>query len=440
MIFFTVRIARTLFFMLVFLPPLSVQAQFADIAAPLPSPPPAKISFADGRMVAEGISSAYQAIRPIEGAAIRFSGSLGAEVEFRFIDSAGNSSGWLPGVISAEPFSDRTIAGYRGAEAEGSVRFEYRIRADTEITILNTGLFLRDEERYPIVETAPRPRVATVPKPRIISREEWGARPPKYSYTNHPYFDKLTQHHAAGYKATTIEQGKQQMRAIQDLHQNVRGWNDIGYHFVVDRSGNIYQGRPETVIGAHVGGANTGNIGVCVLGCYHPPETSYYCKDELTPASMDSLVKLFAWISETYGYNPQVLLGHRDYFGTTACPGDNIHKLLPEMRVDIADYIENAGKPAIPEIFTLHQNFPNPFNPGTKIVYTLPEAGEVTILIVDVNGRRVREIYPGRQEKGLQGAYWDGRDSAGRQAATGIYFARVQFNGQVKAQQMLLLR
>ena len=154
-----------------------------------------------------------------------------------------------------------------------------------------------------------------IPKPTIISREEWGAEDSRGAYSYHPYFDKLTLHHAACCSADDLEEGKNQVYWIQDFHQNGRGWNDIGYHFLVDRAGNIYQGRPETVIGAHVGGANTGNIGVCLLGCYHPPETLYSCTQEITPESRGAIVRLFSWISDTYGQNPSLLLGHRDYFG-----------------------------------------------------------------------------------------------------------------------------
>ena len=84
-----------------------------------------------------------------------------------------------------------------------------------------------------------------------------GARAPQSGYSNMPYYDKMTLHHSAGFSAETLEEGIAQMQAIQLFHQDIRGWSDIGYHFVIDKAGNIYQGRPETVIGAHTGGSNT---------------------------------------------------------------------------------------------------------------------------------------------------------------------------------------
>ncbi|MGA7304795.1 MAG: N-acetylmuramoyl-L-alanine amidase, partial [Rhodothermales bacterium] len=133
------------------------------------------------------------------------------------------------------------------------------------------------------------------------------------------------------------------------------GWSDIGYHFILDQSGRVYQGRPfldESIkfkdgpplaLGAHVGGSNTGNIGVSVLGCYHPPEGSG-CRDMLSPAALDSLVTLFAFLSETYGVTPSIIRGHRDY-SSTACPGDNNYKLLPQIRKRVADLLVTGNRP-----------------------------------------------------------------------------------------------
>jgi hypothetical protein len=92
-----------------------------------------------------------------------------------------------------------------------------------------------------------------------------------------------------------------------------------------------------------VGGANTGNIGVSVLGCYHPPEGNG-CRDVLSSAALDSLITLFAYLSETYGVSPSLLRGHRD-FSSTACPGDNNYQLLPDIRRRVAELLETGNRP-----------------------------------------------------------------------------------------------
>ena len=160
----------------------------------------------------------------------------------------------------------------------------------------------------------------------LIPRAAWGAESFRGTPIplNRPDYVNITFHHTAGFGALTLEEGLQQVKNIQDFHQNGRGWSDIGYQFVMDRSGRLYQGRPflnngvpfeegpPLAQGAHVGGHNTGNIGVSVLGCYHPPEGSS-CRDQMTPAALDSLLTMFAYLVERYGAPPENIMGHRDF-------------------------------------------------------------------------------------------------------------------------------
>jgi hypothetical protein len=164
----------------------------------------------------------------------------------------------------------------------------------------------------------------------------------------------MTFHHAAGYSATTLEEGILQMRAIQDLHQDVRGWSDIGYQFVIDKAGRLYQGRPfltpatsledlpVLAMGAHAGGANTGNIGISLLGCYHPPEGSW-CEDEISLDALETYVTLFAFLSERYGIPATEIYGHRDW-GSTSCPGENNYVLIPSIKVSVADLLVTGNE------------------------------------------------------------------------------------------------
>ena len=79
---------------------------------------------------------------------------------------------------------------------------------------------------------------------------------------------------------------------------------------------------------------------------------------------------------------------------------------------------------ATPEGFALQQNFPNPFNPETRIQYELPVDGQVQLSIYNATGQRVRSLLEGQQSSGLYLQRWDGRDDAGRQVASGTYVYR----------------
>ena len=66
---------------------------------------------------------------------------------------------------------------------------------------------------------------------------------------------------------------------------------------------------------------------------------------------------------------------------------------------------------------------PNPANPGTVIGYDLPRASQVVLRMIDVRGRVVRTLVDGWRPAGAHRAFWDGRDNAGRAAASGVYLA-----------------
>ena len=400
--------------------------QFDDIATVLPQQTLPKLSVNANQFILENNATEYNHLGVIEGVAVLVSSDSSPTVTFRLKNPAGQWSDWQPALILAEPFSNRTYAAYRGALVTNSVEFEYRVRVDAGIPkVEKTGVFIRQDEVPNGTAKKTGKRSGNVRKPAVISRAQWAARNPKERYDPHPYFDKLTLHHAAGFRAENREEGIIQMQAIQRLHQDIRGWNDIGYHFVVDQAGNIYQARPEYVIGAHVGGANTGNIGICVLGCYHPPEAG--CDDRLSQATLDSLVAIYGWVADTYAYDPAILLGHRDYFGSTACPGDNLWPTLPSLREQITEYI---GRQGVPDEFYLNPSYPNPFSPVTTISFHLPVEQQVEIKIYNIRGRLVHVLPYTQGIAGLNTVKWDGRGADSKEVASGAYFYSLQANGQ----------
>ncbi|HEY3240228.1 MAG TPA: peptidoglycan recognition family protein, partial [Acidimicrobiia bacterium] len=156
-------------------------------------------------------------------------------------------------------------------------------------------------------------------------------------------------------------------------HVKGNGWNDIGYNFLVDASGRIYEGRyarpygagesptgedagGRGVIGAHAKGFNVGSVGVAMLGDFSGAA-------QPTGPAIDSLVRLLAWKADRHGIDPhgadaytrsdgsQVafpnLAGHRDV-GQTACPGDRLYERLPEVRDRVAAGMTGAPAPPAP--------------------------------------------------------------------------------------------
>lgn len=101
--------------------------------------------------------------------------------------------------------------------------------------------------------------------------------------------------------------------------------------------------------------------------------------------------------------------------------------------------VEETGG-GVPADMNLHQNFPNPFNPDTRIRYDLAESGSPAIEVFDIGGRLIRTIAPGYQNAGSHDVRWDGKDESGRQVPSGPYFYRLRSGGTVQTKKMIVLR
>ena len=423
---------RVLFFSFLLSLNLPLYSQLDDIGTTIDNEPRFTVRDSLEYFIYEGESPEF--IQTAEGGAIDLIGEEIESVSFRLFDQSGAYK-TIPGKIFTHPDLNKVAATFLELIENVPARFSFKIVSRGNIEINSILIFPVDQEKPGRVR-ALEPTLGDISKPVIISREEWGAEDPKGSYSYHPYFDKLTLHHAACCSADDLEEGKSQVYWIQDFHQNGRGWNDIGYHFLVDRAGNIYQGRPETVIGAHVGDANTGNIGVCLLGCYHPPEAS--CFQTITPESRQSIVELFSWVSDTYGQSPTVLLGHRDYFGTTACPGDNIWIELPRFRAEISDFIQSYFE--MPPISIFQSPYPNPFSNQITLSFDLKRNMDFKINIFDLLGRRVNTIERTGAVPGRLFINWDGKNTDGKRLGSGVYFAKPVSSDKIDPIKVVLLK
>lgn len=172
-----------------------------------------------------------------------------------------------------------------------------------------------------------------IAKPPVVSREGWKALPAKGDYTPHTPIG-IVVHHTWMPKAAQYQQAAS-IRGIQRFHMEDNKWSDIGYHYIIGPEGVIYQGRPETVIGAH-SVPNTGMIGICVFGDYDPNQ------DPFTPASREALLKLMTWLTAEYGIKTSEFYGHRN-FSTKSCPGDEIYNHLQEFKDEVARRLKAAG-------------------------------------------------------------------------------------------------
>ncbi len=103
---------------------------------------------------------------------------------------------------------------------------------------------------------------------------------------------------------------------------------------------------------------------------------------------------------------------------------------------------ETASKELLPDVDAtfLGKNFPNPFNPNTVITYGISEESSVSLLVFNMKGQKVRTLFDGTQVAGSYAIEWDGKDSQGREVASGIYLYRLTTRNFNKIKKMLMIK
>ncbi|MEU7418371.1 peptidoglycan recognition protein family protein [Streptomyces antibioticus] len=208
----------------------------------------------------------------------------------------------------------------------------------------------------PSTPTAPP---STVPQPPITPRSGWnadeGLSPEEPSYTPDGRIKAVVLHHTAQSNAYTCDEAPSIINSIYTYDVKTLGWKDLGYNFVVDKCGTVYEGRKGgvdlPVVGAHAYGFNSQTTGIAVLGTYTDSVPSQ--------AAMTSVARLAAWKLGQYGIAPDstvtlttaldgqnlagkswgpgeemrlpAIHGHRDGYNTL-CPGDAYYAALGTVR------------------------------------------------------------------------------------------------------------
>jgi hypothetical protein len=126
---------------------------------------------------------------------------------------------------------------------------------------------------------------------------------------------------------------------------------------------------------------------------------------------------------------------NQDHASITA---ENAQWFLMEARVSATGVASGLGPE--PPRATLHQNYPNPFNPSTTISFELMERKHVCLAVYNIEGKIVRLLTDEVLDSGLNKVTWDGTDSYGNPAASGVYFYRMQSGGSVLTKKMVLIR
>lgn len=126
------------------------------------------------------------------------------------------------------------------------------------------------------------------------------------------------------------------------------------------------------------------------------------------------------------------------YYWLESVELDGVVSYYGPLTVTIGDPELDPEAPAIPKVTTLHNAFPNPFNPSTTIGYYMAEGGEVDIQIYNLRGQLMKSYTAHHTDQGTYYMTWDGRDSNGHSVGSGIYLYRMSSGNYVSTKKMVL--
>jgi N-acetylmuramoyl-L-alanine amidase len=193
---------------------------------------------------------------------------------------------------------------------------------------------------------------AAEPQPEIVPREDWGGdRCPPRTAPDLGEVKAAFIHHTVTANDYSPEEAPQVVLGVCRFHRNSNGWNDIGYNFLVDKYGTVYEGRAggidQAIVGAQAQGYNAQSTGIANLGTFTSAEQSSEALDAIaglirwklplhgTATSGSVVLTSTGGSSNKYPAGSQVrvpkVAGHRDT-GATECPGDALYDQLPELR------------------------------------------------------------------------------------------------------------
>jgi hypothetical protein len=333
------------------------------------SPSPTLAEHWLGTLTPTATAATVELASPADLVGLEWQGAAQAEIWLRFRGPDDRWSSWVSAGTNGHgpdvrPRTDRQVGEpiWTGGTTLVQVRSAARV-SEVKLHLVNvngsTGSRAHSSAAAPLALTASLPLAtpnlsAGAGQPPIIARKAWaqGMAPPKVA-PEYGAIEMAFVHHTENPNGYAARDVPRMLRAIYVFHRYVNGWNDIGYNFVVDLYGRVFEARAggidEPVVGAQAGGYNFLSTGVAVLGTFSSTPVSH--------AARKALEELLAWKLSLHGVatqgrvtvkvnpagasysrfpaNARVSLpriaGHRDG-DATECPGNVLYGELPAIR------------------------------------------------------------------------------------------------------------
>lgn len=283
---------------------------------------------------------------------------------------------------------------------DGTTKVQLRVESGTPVDLAVTAL----DVEWPEDGVFGRSVAGAAPStPGFISRAVWGAGTARWVGENPgcengpqyaPGLRRAVVHHTVNTNNYSEAQAPALVLGIWRTHTGTNGWCDIGYNFLIDRFGRVYEGRTDSIerltIGGHAAGWNTNSTGIALLG-QHQPGHSFGAVSP-SPAAWSALTHLIVWKFQRHGTDagqhitepaPDVangrwptgtpvtlpaVIGHRDV-NQTSCPGELTYRQLDQLRFAVWGMTAYSGPHHPRPTWT-----PNPSQPALQ---TVTQVGDV---------------------------------------------------------------
>ncbi|HSK27768.1 MAG TPA: FG-GAP-like repeat-containing protein [Jiangellales bacterium] len=324
-----------------------------------------------------------------------------------------------------------------GAEAEGAragsdpivvgevddvqvrVAGEGEAPADAEVVVVDPG---RGPADATVGTAAAGTATAAAARPQILTRADWGADESKRGAPTYGTVRGAFVHHTVNANNYAAADVPSIIRGIYAFHVNGRGWKDVGYNFLVDRFGRVWEGRyggvDRAVVGAHTAGYNDVAFAMSAIGNFETVAAP--------DAVVDAYGRLFAWKLGLHGVTAtgttvlngrtfQKISGHRDA-ASTACPGRYLYERLPAIRSLTASYQATTAPP--PPTTPPPTTPPPPTAPPPPTTPpTTPPPPPAAPVVRDLTGDAVPDLATVRTDGSLRVSPGDRRELAGGRTA-----------------------
>ena len=333
------------------------------------------------------------------------------------------------------------------------------ILSNSEATIQDKNLISPRNLATNVEPYVTSPQGAVVARPRIISRAEWGANE-SWRDADAAMGTKILagfMHHTASTNSYSPSEGPAQMRSLYSYYTKGLHYKDMAYSFLVDRYGNIYEGRsgcPRVLtrpcdgpslpaVGAHTAAMNVNTFAVSVIGNYQTAKPSAQNLESI----IDGVSAIMAWKIAPYGLKPDgfsdvpvgpdpqdqsrysegdlahilTISGHRDV-GRTVCPGQYLYPSLPAIRARINELL----KPAVQDALVSPSALDVADETSVTLSAYVPAGSEWSMQVFDATGVTNLFTESGTaQFNGSVTSVWNRKDEAGLLVPSGKYKASI---------------